>query len=328
MFRPVQPLRFEPIFRSYLWGGNRLATRLGKKLPDDGIWAESWEIVDHHEGESTVESGPFSGWTLRRLIEQFPNEILGKNTPQERFPLLLKYLDCQRVLSVQVHPNDAYGSQMPRPDRGKTEAWYVIEADDDSVLYAGLKPGVGRRELERAMQDGSTEACLHVLHPKAGDCVFIPAGTVHALGAGLVVAEIQQASDCTFRLFDWNRVDKDGQPRPLHIHQALEVIDFESGPVTCVTRRDTPTPHQSLLVDCDKFRLMESRSTEPTELPLNQFCIVTLPKGSGVIRCDEVEIALSRGQSVLVPYACVSATLQLSDREPSVALIATPPLDA
>jgi mannose-6-phosphate isomerase len=326
MLRPVQPIRFQPIFRSYLWGGQRLASRLGKKLPDDGIWAESWEIVDHREGESTVDSGPLTGWTLRKLIETFPKEILGQNTPHERFPLLFKYLDCQRVLSVQVHPNDAYGLQMPQPDRGKTEAWYVIEAEGDAVLYAGLKPGVGRPDLQAAIHQGRTEECLHVLRPQAGDCVFIPAGTVHALGAGLVVAEIQQASDCTFRLFDWNRVDKDGQPRPLHIQQALEVIDFESGPVSFVTRKSTPTPDESILVDCDKFRLMESRSTIPTQLPLNQFCIVTIPKGSGVIRSEQDDLTLEQGQSVLIPHACEQATLQLA--QGSVALIATPPLPA
>jgi mannose-6-phosphate isomerase len=324
MIRPLQPIRFQPVFRSYLWGGQRLATHLGKSLPDDGVWAESWEIVDHREAESAVACGPFAGWTLRRLIETFPTEMLGQNTPRERFPLLLKYLDCQRVLSVQVHPNDAYAMQMPQPDRGKTEAWYVIDAEPEAVLYAGLRSGVTRRDLESAIRNGSTEDCLHVLKPKAGDCVFIPAGTLHALGAGLVVAEIQQSSDCTFRLFDWNRLDKDGQPRPLHIQQALEVIDFESGPIDFVSRRPTSTQHESLLVDCDKFRLLESRSTSPIPLPLNQYCIVTLPRGSGVIRSCGEELPLERGHSALIPHACDDALLQLADD--SIALIATPPI--
>lgn len=323
MFPPDQPLRFQPLFRSYIWGGNRLSKSLGKKLPDDGIWAESWEIVDHREGESVVDSGPFEGWTLRKLIQHFPIEILGENTPNERFPLLLKYLDCQRVLSVQVHPNDAYGAQMPQPDRGKTEAWYVIEAEPDSVLYAGLKPGVGRSDLENAIASGKTEECLHVLRPQVGDCVFIPAGTVHALGAGLVVAEIQQASDCTFRLYDWNRVDKDGQPRPLHVQQALQVIDFESGPVHFAPRTSTPTPNECLLVACDKFRLMESRSTQPTKLPTNDFAIVTIPRGVAQIQTETSTINLSRGDSILIPAACATANMQLG--EDSIALIATPP---
>jgi len=119
MFLPEQPIRFEPIFRSYIWGGDRLASQLGKKLPGSGIWAESWEIVDHREGESVVSEGPLAGWTLRQLIESFPMEILGNDAPSERFPLLLKYLDCERVLSVQVHPNDDYGAKMAQPDRAK-----------------------------------------------------------------------------------------------------------------------------------------------------------------------------------------------------------------
>jgi mannose-6-phosphate isomerase len=171
---------------------------------------------------------------------------------------------------------------------------------------------------------GKTEECLHVLHPQVGDCVFIPAGTVHALGAGLVVAEIQQASDCTFRLYDWNRVDNHGQPRPLHVQQALQVIDFETGPVHFAPRISTPTPNQCLLVACDKFRLMESRNTQPTKLPTNDFAIVTIPKGSAQIQTETSTMNLSRGDSILIPAACGTASMQLADD--SIALIATPPL--
>ncbi|MEQ1827332.1 MAG: type I phosphomannose isomerase catalytic subunit, partial [Pirellula sp.] len=165
MFLPVEPIRFIPNFRSYIWGGDRLASQLGKKPPGNGVWAESWEIVDHREAESVVEEGPFTGWTLRQLIESFPLEMVGQDTPNERFPLLLKYLDCQRVLSVQVHPDDAYGATMPQPDRGKTEAWYVIDAASGAKLYAGLKPGVDRVKLQKAIANDETEECLHVLYP-------------------------------------------------------------------------------------------------------------------------------------------------------------------
>ncbi len=206
-----------------------------KKVPGPGEWAESWEIVDHGEDQSVVVDGQWQGWSLRKLIEQYPDEILGDQPSTLQFPLLLKYLDCNRVLSVQVHPDDAYGATLSPPDLGKTEAWYVVEADPEAVVYAGLRPGVTADSLRRAIQEGKTEETLHVIHPKAGDCIFIPAGTVHALGAGLVVAEIQQASDTTFRLYDWNRVDASGKGRPLHIEQAMDVIDFRRGPVVpCV----------------------------------------------------------------------------------------------
>lgn len=322
MFLPEQPIRFEPIFRSYIWGGDRLASQLGKKPPGSGIWAESWEIVDHREGESVVSEGPLAGWTLRQLIESFPLEILGKDAPSERFPLLLKYLDCERVLSVQVHPNDEYGEKMAQPDRGKTEAWYVIEAVPGAKLYAGLKPGVDRQSLEKAVAEERTEDCLHVLYPNPGDCVYIPAGTLHALGEGLLVAEIQQASDCTFRLYDWNRVDKDGKPRQLHIEQALEVTDFESGPIQAV-EKTKPLPNQARrLVECDKFVLDEYDRAGGYEIQSNQWAIVTVPKGSASIRSQQETFEMSRGQSLLVPAACKDAILEV--HEQSVVLVSTP----
>ena len=311
MFFPDQPIRFEPIFRSYIWGGDRLATQLGKKPPGSGIWAESWEIVDHREGESIVAEGDFAGWTLRQLIESFPNEVIGRDAPNERFPLLLKYLDCQRVLSVQVHPDDVYGAKMTQPDRGKTEAWYVIDAEPEAKLFAGLKSGVDRQILLAAIENGETENCLHVLSPKAGDCIFIPAGTVHALGAGLMVAEIQQASDCTFRLFDWDRVDKDGQPRQLHIEQALEVIDFERGPVEFVPRTQNLASAATMLVDCDKFTLQEYACQGTFPLESKQLAIITVPKGSAILKTGSNEFLLERGQTVLVPFACPFAELDI-----------------
>lgn len=326
MFLPDHPIRFEPIFRSYIWGGNRLASQLGKKPPGSGIWAESWEIVDHREGESIVSDGDFAGWTLRQLIESFPNEIIGRDTPNERFPLLLKYLDCQRVLSVQVHPDDAYGAKMPVPDRGKTEAWYVIDAEPDAKLYAGLKTGVDKKALEEAIEKGETEVCLHVLHPKKGDCVFIPAGTVHALGAGLMVAEIQQASDCTFRLFDWDRLDKDGQPRQLHIEQALEVIDFQRGPISFVARPNLMANSVRTLVDCDKFTLQEYATPGSYLLNSGKLTIVTVPHGDAMLKTATHEYVLERGQTILVPAACQSAKLQVS--ESTTVLASTLPRDS
>lgn len=183
---PNLPLRFSPIFRSYLWGGTRLKETLHKAIPSEAEgaagtpWAESWEIVDHGRDQTMVVDGPWAGWTLRRLIEGFPEVLLGENNKDATFPLLLKYLDCNRVLSVQVHPNDAYGLRMPVPDLGKTEAWYVLQADKGSRIYAGLKIGIDRKSLEELILAGRSEEALHVLEPKQGDCVFIPAGTVHA----------------------------------------------------------------------------------------------------------------------------------------------------
>jgi mannose-6-phosphate isomerase len=208
---------------------------------------------------------------------------------------------------------------MASPDLGKTEAWYIIDAEPGSVLYAGLKPNVSRKDLADAIQAGKTEECLHAICPQAGDCIFIPAGTVHALGAGLLVAEIQQASDCTFRLFDWNRVDAAGKSRPLHIDQALEVIDFEQGPIERVSARKTAqrdSPERSVselgpqeLVDCDKFRLVRFDRPSRYVLDLPTCRIVTVPKGTATIETGYGSIELSAGDSALIPQACSQASL-------------------
>ena len=267
---PLYPLKFAPMFRQYLWGGRKLGDLLGKPIGDDDDFAESWELVDHGQDQSRVLNGPLAGTGLNELIERYGPSLLGpegwasvsdESVPTQlrhRFPLLLKFLDANRVLSVQVHPNDQQARMLQPPDLGKTEAWYVMHAEPESVIYAGLKPNVSRAELADAIARGATQEMLHTIRPRAGDCIFIPAGTVHAIGSGLVIAEIQQASDTTFRLFDWNRVGKDGQPRPLHIAQSLDVIDFNRGPIEPQTPRaieaDGNSPGQ-LLVECDKFVL-------------------------------------------------------------------------
>jgi mannose-6-phosphate isomerase len=241
-----------------------------------------------------------------------------------RFPLLLKYLDCQNVLSVQVHPDDAYGSQMKTPDLGKTEAWYIIDAQPGSLLYAGLKQGVSRTDLEQAIRLGRTQDCLHVLSPSPGDCIFIPAGTVHALGAGLVVAEIQQASDCTFRLYDWDRVDASGSSRPLHIQQALEVIDFDRGPVDPIKPVSAGVAMGEKLVHCDKFRLTRLSKPESYELDLSTCNVIAVPRGTATLDTNHGQIELRIGQSALIPHACGQAKLTLGSD--TTVLVAEPAL--
>ena len=251
----LYPLRFQQVFRQYLWGGRRLESTLGKPIGPGDNYAESWEVVDHGEDQSVVSHGELAGTTLHELVTSRGTELLGRHAPQERFPLLFKFLDAHKNLSVQVHPNDDQGALLDPPDLGKTEAWVILHADPGSVVYAGVKRGFDRDAFEREIHRGTAELCLHKIEPQAGDCLFIPAGTVHALGAGLVVAEIQQASDTTFRLYDWNRVGPDGKPRPLHVEQGLAVSDFSRPPATLQTPQPTERPHIERIVDCDKFVL-------------------------------------------------------------------------
>lgn len=252
----LPPLIFAPRYRHYLWGGRRFERLLGRHLDRDEPYAESWELVDRGEDQSVVRAGPLEGRSLGDLLRQHPAELLGGSSEPQSFPLLFKFLDAHKVLSVQVHPDDAAAGCRTPPDRGKTEAWYVIEAEPGSRIYAGLREGIDRADLAAAIASGRCAEVLHAIEPRPGDCIFIPAGTVHAIGAGLVVAEIQQSSDVTFRLFDWNRLDADGRPRPLHLDEGLAAARC-CGPVTTAARQPTDDPAVWQLVACDYFGFAE-----------------------------------------------------------------------
>ncbi|QDV74934.1 type I phosphomannose isomerase catalytic subunit [Botrimarina mediterranea] len=314
------PLRLRPILQEYLWGGRRLGELLGKSIGDGPTYAESWEVVDHPDGQSVVENGPLEGKTLGEISKEFPADLYGPITPPERFPLLFKYLDAQKTLSVQVHPNDAQAAKQSPPDLGKTEAWLVIAAEPGGKIYSGLKPGVDRETLAAAIEAGECDKCLYSFEPRPGECVFIPAGTVHALGAGLVIAEIQQASNTTFRLFDWNRVDKDGKPRPLHIEESLAVTDYERGPVGAQKPQACDLRWERL-VTSDKFLFSRLRTGSDESLALpncESFHIVSLVEGSGRLTGEGFDEQLAPGQTLLVPAACPKATFVAS--EPSTLL--------
>ncbi len=299
---PLYPLRFQPTFRQYIWGGRRLEDVLGKSIGPGETFAESWEVVDHGADQSIVSDGPLSGKSLHELVETYGTALLG-NAAGVQFPLLFKFLDANRDLSVQVHPNDQQAALLDPPDLGKTEAWVVVDALPGSFIYAGLLNGIDRDALAEAVAVGRTETVLHRMEAKPGDCIFIPAGTVHAIGAGLLVAEIQQASDTTYRLFDWNRVDTDGKPRELHIEQALDVIDYQSGPVTCSPPEPTDDPRIVSLVKCDKFSLRRWTFGEAKTIAADGRCrIVAVLTGSIVVEGDDAG-ELTKGQTVLLSAA-------------------------
>jgi len=299
---PLYPLRFTPIFRRYVWGGRKLGTLLDKPLGDGNDYAESWELVDRGEDQSLVADGPLAGTTLGQLRETRGPELFGRHHPQPRFPLLFKFLDCEKTLSVQVHPNDAAAARLNPPDFGKTEAWVVLAAEPGSLIYAGLKRGFDRHALEREVHRGTCELCLHRIEPQPGDCIFLPAGAVHALGAGMVIAEIQQASDATFRLFDWNRLGADGQPRPLHVKQALDAIDYDLGPIHLAKPKPTSSPQVERLVECDKFVLERSTLDTPQWIGGDErFHFLAMIEGEIEIKSSSGQASLRFGQTLLIP---------------------------
>jgi mannose-6-phosphate isomerase len=254
--RGLPPLVLGPIYRRYLWGGRRFATAFGRDLPAGDDFAESWELVDRGDDQSLVAAGPLAGTPLGELVRTRGGELFGRSAVGGEFPLLFKFLDAHRVLSVQVHPDDARAARLDPPDRGKTEAWYVVAAAPGSLIYAGLREGVDQSALAAAIRAGTCAEVLHAFEPAAGDCIFIPAGTVHAIGAGLLVAEIQQSSDVTYRLFDWNRTGPDGRPRPLHVEAGVEAVS-RFGPVRPTRGQPTADPAVRRLVDCEFFILDE-----------------------------------------------------------------------
>lgn len=311
----LYPLRFTPLFKRHLWGGRRLATELGKPIGDGDDYAESWEVVDHGVDQSVVSDGPLKGTTLAELVAKHGEALLGIDYPQTGFPLLWKFLDAHRVLSVQVHPDDARASQLVPPDRGKTEAWVVLAADPGSVLYAGLIAGVDREKLTRAIEAGESESCLHRLEPVAGDCIYIPAGTVHALGDGLLIAEIQQASDTTYRLFDWNRVGPDGKQRQLHIAQGLDAIDFDRGPIQIEKPKPTACQEIERLVTGDQFIIDRWNFERPLRAGGNDKChLISVIEGEVEISGDARGKPLMRGEVMLLPAALGEVTVSPSSK--------------
>jgi mannose-6-phosphate isomerase len=305
-----------------MWGGHRLETMLNKPVADGDPYAECWEIVDYHTEQSIISSGSFSGRTLNELVHAHGKEILGKQAFDQihdpalpvnmrgRFPLIFKFLDCNRNLSVQVHPNDVMGATLDPPDMGKTEAWYIIHADPDSVFYSGLKAHVDHEAFLEAVKQGNTSDCLHRVPVTAGDCVMIPAGTVHALGAGLLVAEIQQASDTTFRLYDWDRPGPDGKPRQLHLEKGLQAIDFEIGPVDPV-RTSTIDAPVIPLVSCEKFSMSKRNLSKDCVIDMDgRFRLIVAIDGSVDLETNGTSSTLKPFELVLVSAGCERLVLK------------------
>jgi mannose-6-phosphate isomerase len=257
MAMSLYPLRLDPFLSRPIWGGTKLGRRYGKGAGSAGNIGESWEI---YEG-NTVQNGQLRGKTLREVTEQFGEALLGTaahGNPPGRFPLLIKLIDATRQLSIQVHPNDQQAQQMEQEPFGKTEAWYILDADPGAKLVYGLAHPLTADQLRERSADGSVEADLAYLPVSAGDVVLVPAGTIHAIGAGIVLYEIQQTSSTTYRLYDWNRKGPDGKPRELHLRKAVQVADLTPPTGGKQASRDLGSEegvHRQELVRCPYFVL-------------------------------------------------------------------------
>ena len=314
----LYPLKFEPIYQYRIWGGRRLSHLLEKPLPPDDLIGEAWILSDRDDHPSKVTDGKLKGKTISQLIGESATGVMGRfSRKYKRFPLLLKFLDCKQVLSVQVHPNDDQKKYIPKGDTGKTESWVVLETGKDAVIYAGLKPGTDEKKIRAALDKHKVGEDLAHFKPKNGNCVLIKAGTVHTLN-DVVVFEVQENSDVTFRLYDWDRVDKKtGKPRDLQVEEALACIDFKKvdvGPVEPVIDHRKKTLAE-LLVNDEHFIMhrhtakdlfMIGEDDEPAVL----VCI----EGAGSVTYGSLSYPLKKGEVMLIPAAAGKCSFMPEDK--------------
>jgi mannose-6-phosphate isomerase len=314
-------LKFRPRFLEKMWGGRKIETVLGKPLPPDKRIGESWELYDFPPGvvdssadwvSSDIANGPLAGRTLHWAVGEFGRDLHGDvplcgTAGRQQFPILIKFLDAREDLSVQVHPDCAYAESHP-DSCVKTEAWYVIQSDPGARLLKGLRPGTRRDSFKRAIEQGTVEQHVNALPARAGASFYLPSGTVHALGAGILVAEVQTPSDTTFRVHDFNRIDPaTGRPRTLHVEQALECIDFSG-------RTEAPQVRShvaglfttvSRLVTSESFKLEKVRFTEGVEepVPYDQPVVWVMLHGEAEVRVQGMKepTRFKAGETVLLP---------------------------
>ncbi len=308
----LYPLTFRPIFKERVWGGRNLERLYQKPLPPDVPIGESWEISDRPGDASVIANGPLAGRDLRWLMENHAGELLGADSAEvKRFPLLVKILDAREKLSMQVHPPPVQAAELG--GEPKTEMWYVADADPGAELFVGLKKGVTRAEFERKIQDGTVADCVQRLPVEKGDVMFLPSGRIHAIGAGLVIFEIQQNSDTTYRVFDWNRTGLDGKPRQLHVPESLASINFEDFEPRLIKSKYSINPVVKVryLVDDPLFRVdaCQVKRGQRFHLRSERVQILAVLRGRLAVGDGAEKLLLTPGQFALLPASVGRVTM-------------------
>ncbi|MCH2615422.1 MAG: class I mannose-6-phosphate isomerase [Opitutales bacterium] len=309
------PIYFKPIYQERVWGGRNLEEALGRKLPKGEVIGESWDVVDRPEAMSVIDKGAFAGISLRELIEDRPEEIMGEGYDSSRpFPILVKWLDCSDRLSLQVHPPAEVAPALG--GEPKTENWYIADCRPDASLIVGLKNGVTRDEFKRRLGEGRLEECVHRFPVSSGESILVESGRIHAIDAGNLILEIQQNSDTTYRVYDWGRVGLDGSPRQLHLEESLKCIDWNDFEPEAVC----PGPGESLLADCREFRLRKvdlGVSSNPVAFKGGEPRLVSVTAGSvhisGKTIANGATVSLPASSSFEVT-ASDEATILVTDR--------------
>ena len=307
------PIKTEPVFKQYIWGGSTLKDKFGKNIPDN-FAAESWEISCYEDGLSLVKEGEHKGKTLKEVIYADKENMLGCKA-DDTFPLLVKILDANNTLSVQVHPDDAYANINENGSLGKTEMWYVIDAKPGAKLVYGFKDNTTKEMFEKAIEDENLEPLLNYVDVKKGDAFYIPAKTLHAIGAGILIAEIQQSSNTTYRVYDFNRVDAEGNKRPLHTQKALDVTSLENvegKEKINVTYKKDGDSLSGVLVNTELFSVVryENNGTVKITPPEKRFEMLVFTEGAGKIICDGSQVDVVAGDSVFMPASIGAYTVE------------------
>ncbi len=314
----VYPLIFEPIFKPKIWGGRKLVRLLNKRPPEGEAIGESWEVADLEDDQSVVAHGPARGKTLGQLVAEWGTDLVGRAPLFEgRFPLLIKFLDACETLSVQVHPDEAMAKRMGGRVRVKNEAWYVIDAERDGFIFRGVRDGVDPAALRQAIDDKQVESVLHCVPVRKGHCYYLPSGTLHALGAGVVVAEVQTPSDITYRVYDWERIDPStGRPRDLHLEEALQCISYD--PATFEDERPEHVASVwasvTSLVRSLSFTIERVRMSEGVDqqIPHQELVIWIVLEGRGSVVCKSAAspVTFALGDTVVIPAGLEEGRVQ------------------
>ena len=314
----MYPIKFNPILKERLWGGTKLKTLFNKPIETD-ITGESWEVSAVKGDISVVANGEFEGKSLQELIDLYPNKLLGNHVYEKfgaDFPILIKFIDAREDLSIQVHPNDELAKKRHN-SFGKTEMWYVMQADEGAELIVGFNKTLSKEEYQKHLDDATLTEIMNYEKVKEGDTFFINTGKVHAIGGGIIIAEIQQTSDITYRVYDFNRKDKNGNLRELHTEQALDAIDYEKKDDFKVTYSKSEN-NTNEMVKCPYFITNYLKLTKNFEKEIgsqDSFHIYMCIKGSAVFSDGKTQVAVNQGETILFPAACSKLFVETSHAE-------------
>lgn len=295
----MEILKLKAATKDYLWGGNRLRESYGK-TSENNVIAESWELSAHEDGLSIIENEDYQGKDFKSYLKEKGNKVIGENYQADRFPILIKFIDALSPLSIQVHPRDDYARKYEN-DNGKTEMWYVLEADENAFLYYGFKENISREEYKKSIEEGYLEDLLNKVFVKKGDVFFIEAGTVHAIGGGIVICEVQQNSNVTYRVYDYMRKDKDGNYRQLHVDKAIEVSNLQINKEYNFNNLNYVNQGLERLAKSDYFDVFKGQvSNEIYKIKKSSFQSLTFIDGKGHILAGDKKYAFTKGDTFYI----------------------------